>query len=528
VITFARAFVSGQNGTMATVGSQTSYDDMPYEGGTASGSHPDRLAALGRLFRMEPRDVTNCRVLEIGCALGANLLPMAHALPNSEFTGIDSSTRQIEMGRAIVAEYGVSNLNLVVADIRDIADWDEKFDYIICHGVLTWVPPEVQDAIVAACRALLAPQGIAYISYNTLPGFHMRAGVGEMMRYHGRNFTNPQERLEQAKALLDFLVTTTERFASNDPDRNGYHDLLAHELRILNVAPDYYLAHEHLVDEPTAFYLHEFLEFIAPHGLQYLGDSDLHTMMLRDLPDDVAASVNSIAGSQVALEQYRDFIVNRMFRRSLVCRSDVELVRHISTDAIKSCIYRLNTERPEGNPWTIRKVGGFAAVVSDANVAAVLDALDAAMPHALDFETLAARLPEGGAADEEHLCAILLSLLSLDAVTFRTWSPETAATISERPRAFGPAARQAAAGSVMVPTPFHESHTLHPFVARMLPLVDGTRTHGAIATAMKELLDSGELVLAEQPADEAISMSEAERLVNDGLEQLRKPGLLVS
>lgn len=513
---------------MATVGSQTSYDDLPYEGGPVPGSHPDRLAVIGRLFGMQPKDVTNCRVLEIGCALGGNLLPMAHAFPNSQFVGIDASTRQVEMGRALIAEHGVTNLELIATDVRDIAGWDQRFDYIICHGVLTWVPPDVQDAIAAACRALLAPQGIAYVSYNALPGFHMRAGIGEMMRYHARNFSDPAERSEQARALLEFLVKTTERFVPNDPDPGGYHQLLAHELRILNGAPNYYLAHEHLVDEPTAFYLHEFLEFIAPHGLQYLGDSDLHTMMLRDLPDDVAASVNSIAVNQAALEQYRDFIVNRMFRRSLVCRSEEQLVRHISTDAIKSCSYRINTERPEGKPWTIRKVGGFGAVVSDSGVAAVLDALDAAMPSALDFETLAARLPEGVAADEERLCAILLSLLSLDAIVFRTWSPETATTISERPAAFEPAAKSAAAGFVTLPTPYHDHQVLHPFVARMVPLLDGTRTGAEVAAAMKSLLDSGELVLDEQPKGEAIAPAEAERLVNDGLELLRRAGLLVS
>lgn len=512
---------------MASPESSNSYDDVPYQGGTVVGTHPEHLAVLGTLFGMKPRDVTSCRVLEIGCALGANLLPMAYSLPDSEFVGIDASARQIEMGRQMAKEYGVTNLKLMAEDVQDISSWkNEEFDYIICHGVLTWVPPEVQNAIFAACRALLAPQGIAYISYNALPGFHLRAGIGEMMRYHARHFEGAEERVEQASALLNFLVETTGKFASTG-QISTYHDVLDHEATLLRATPSYYLMHEHLVDDPSAFYLHEFLEMAAPHRLQYLGDASFHTMMLRDLPDDVAKAVNSIAGSQIALEQYRDFVVNRTFRRSLVCRDDVELQRHISAEAIRACSFRARLAKELDGPWTIQKVGGFTAVVNDEAVVTVLDVLDAALPRPLSFEELLSEVGAVKPVEEEHLCAILLSLFSLDAVSFRTWSPPVASVLAQQPIAFWPARRLAEAGDSHIPNVFHDSTPEEPFIRRLVALLDGTRSTDQLADAMKTLIDNGEVTFDDQP-EESPSREEVLRLVNGSLGQILRAGVLVS
>jgi len=67
----------------------TSYDEVPYESQSFPQSHPNRLATLGRLFGLSPAPVAQCRVLELGCASGGNLIPMAYHLPESEFVGLD-------------------------------------------------------------------------------------------------------------------------------------------------------------------------------------------------------------------------------------------------------------------------------------------------------------------------------------------------------------------------------------------------------------------------------------------------------
>src|SRR5947209_3027657 len=158
-----------------------SYDAVPYESHPFAQSHPDRLAAVGTVFGMTP-SLTRARVLEVGCAAGGNLLPMAASLPHWEFVGIDLSSVQIERGTADLRALGLAIARLLAMDLLDFDDALGTFDYIVAHGVLSWVPRPVQDKLFAVCAQHLGPQGIAYISYNTLPGWSSRRTVRDAMR----------------------------------------------------------------------------------------------------------------------------------------------------------------------------------------------------------------------------------------------------------------------------------------------------------------------------------------------------------
>jgi len=148
-----------------------SYDAVPYPSTPYRGTHPDTLATLGTLVGMKPAPIDSCRVLELGCSDGGNLLPMAYSLPGSEFVGIDGSARQIELGLATLEALGLKNVTLKQMNLLDVGDQFGKFDYIIAHGIYSWVPPDVQDKILEICHCLLKPQGLAFVSYNTLPGW---------------------------------------------------------------------------------------------------------------------------------------------------------------------------------------------------------------------------------------------------------------------------------------------------------------------------------------------------------------------
>src|SRR5712692_4297077 len=146
------------------------YDEIPYPNLSHVQSHPDALATLATLLGLAPAPIDRCRVLEIGCATGGNLIPMALSLPGSSFLGIDSSARQIEMGQAAVAAVGLGNVQLRQMDIRQVTPELGEFDYIIAHGVFSWVPKDVRDQLLTICKQNLAPNGVAFVSYNVYPG----------------------------------------------------------------------------------------------------------------------------------------------------------------------------------------------------------------------------------------------------------------------------------------------------------------------------------------------------------------------
>src|SRR5262249_55133698 len=162
-------------------------------------------------------------------------LPMAVELPGARFLGIDLSRRQVDDGRAIVEALGLRNVELETVSLMDVDDAFGRFDYIICHGVYSWVPAEARDQILSTWGRNLADDGIAYVSYNTSPGWHMRGMVREMLNFHAAPIADPRERIRHARAFLDFLV-----HSSGAPDSIGVR-ILKNEAELLDEASDTYL-----------------------------------------------------------------------------------------------------------------------------------------------------------------------------------------------------------------------------------------------------------------------------------------------
>ena len=183
----------------------TAYDEVLYSSYAFSQTHPDRLATLATLFGMNPTPVTQCRVLELGCGDGSNLVPMAYGLPGSEFVGVDLAARPIATGQEMSKTLGLKNITLHPLDVMTVTPDFGQFDYIIAHGLYSWIPPAVQEKVLSICQENLTPNGIAYVSYNTYPGGHLRQMVRGMMRFHVRHLTDATQQITQSRALLKFL-----------------------------------------------------------------------------------------------------------------------------------------------------------------------------------------------------------------------------------------------------------------------------------------------------------------------------------
>jgi SAM-dependent methyltransferase len=275
---------------MKSISNRTSYDDVPYDSHPFAQTHADRLATVARLLGLRAVPVSRCRVLELGSAAGGNLIPMAMAFPDSTFVGIDLSGVQIDEGLEMVRALELKNIELKTASILDVGPDFGKFDYIICHGVYSWVPNQVQDKILDICCRNLSPNGVAYVSYNTYPGWHMRGMIRDMLGYHARQFVEPQTRVKQARNLLDFLAK------ASGGDNNPYGLLLKQELESVRRSSDSYLYHEHLEDVNEPIYFHQFAERAAAHGLRYLGEVDLRVMVPSNYPPDRQRPAHAVAG----------------------------------------------------------------------------------------------------------------------------------------------------------------------------------------------------------------------------------------
>ena len=248
---------------------RAAYDAVPYESHAFPQTAPGHLAAIAYLFGLDAPDVSTARVLEIGCAAGGNLIPFAAWHPQARVVGIDLSQVQIDQGRRLVQALGLANLELLQGDIAamDLAALGQ-FDFIICHGVYSWVPENVQEAILSAFDTMLAPEGVAYISYNVYPGWKAKEIVRDAMMLRGGERATPEEKLSYARGMIDFL----EEVAPAD-------SVLARALADYRAestnARDYYVLHEHLETFNTPCYFLEFGRRAEPYRLAYLADANV-------------------------------------------------------------------------------------------------------------------------------------------------------------------------------------------------------------------------------------------------------------
>ncbi len=500
----------------------SSYDEVPYSSYPYARTQPDRLCTLGRLFGLRPAEPGHCRVLELGCASGGNLVPMAERAPESRFVGIDLSTKQIAEGQRMTGALQLGNVELRHGDITSVDESWGEFDYVICHGVYSWVPPHVQEHILAVCRDRLSEQGIGYVSYNTYPGWHMREMVRHMMRWHVRGFAEPSRRVQQSRALVDFLA----RAVAGQP--SPYGALLGKELAILSRAGDDYLYHEHLEDCNAPIYFHEFAERLDRHSLQYLCESDVHMMMAREFPEEVRETLDRVAPDLVRMEQYVDFVRNRQFRASLVCHAAAKPSRALGPDSVMGLRVGF-AAKLDGSPcdlspgleYGFEGADGMRVASAEPITKAGLLILRKMWPEDLAFEELwrraAGLVSEAGidlgdpAVSRARLASdVLECLVGGGGLELRREPPYLVATPGERPRT-GVCTRWLARERGWAANGRHQRVDLDAVAVELVCAADGTRDRTALLDELVALAAAGRLAVH---ADD-------ERIVDP--EELREP-----
>jgi methyltransferase-like protein/SAM-dependent methyltransferase len=515
----------------------TSYDQVPYRSLAFPQTHPDRLATVARIFGVAAPDVSRCRVLELGCASGGNLIPMAFNLPHSEFVGVDLSRHQVAEARATIGALDLRNIRVEHASLMDIdRSWGE-FDYIICHGVFSWVEAPVQERILGIARENLSASGVAYISYNTYPGWHMREMVRHMMRYHTRQFDEPQEQIEQARALLTFLAAAAE-------GSGPYGDLLTREIDRLSQTNDSYLFHEHLEKTNTPIYFHEFIERAERAGLMFLSEASISDMLTSHFAPAVAETLDRISPNILHLEQYMDFVRNRQFRQTLLVHDTVKPNRAL-TPAVLSGLLMSSPAAPEHPPVDLSAGSTVVFWNGKRRAEASLPATKAAFvllgeswPSALAVDALAptalerARpfLGETPTADAHRaMMSDLFNAVMYGMVDVHTHPPPCTHKLSAVPRAYPPAALHARTGNVVV-NAHHQMTQLDPFDAEVLKLADGARTVPHIVDLLMARVETGEIVLEEnsRPMTEPqLARAMVARRLDRSLARLARSAVLV-
>ena len=477
---------------------RAAYGEVPYPGLAFPQSHPDRLATHARLMGMNPAPPEGCRVLELGCGDGGNLIPMAAALPESEFLGLDVEPQAVASARERAAALGVDNVAFVEGDLAtlDAAELG-RFDYVVAHGVYSWVPRPVADRLLGLCREVLEKQGVAYVSYNALPGGHLRAMVWDALRFHAREHDRPEDRLAAAREML---AVVGEGIPGDDP----YRRFSAAYTERVSGRSDAVLYHDDLEPDNRPLLFTDFVAEAAPHRLRYLAEADWFEMTLDRLPAAAAELLARQGDDRVAREQYMDFLKCRTYRQTLLCRAEVRLRDAPAADSVRELLaaapVRPTSQRAEPagrSKVEFRTPKGATLTTDHPLLKASLVVLGAAWPQRLSFATVVERVTgllgtDVDPAGERALADLWLRGYDANVIRLHVHAPAHAAEPGERPLASALARRQLALGDETVTNLDHETIGLDDRMRRLVELADGTRDREALARELGTKRQLGE------------------------------------
>lgn len=507
------------------------YDSVPYPSYPYPKLQPARLAAIAHLFGLSTQPASTARTLEIGCAAGGHIIPLAAAAPDATFVGIDVSPVQIGHGLARIARLGLTNIELQCRSVTDLGPEHGSFDYIVCHGVYSWTPDAVREAVLQVCRERLAADGVAVVSYNVLPGWRMLQIVRDCAILHAGAEETEVGRAGQVRQLLDI-------FKKHTRENTSYGLIWRNEAQRMRNLPDAYLAHELFEEDSSPCTFRQFAAAATRHGLAYLGETDIMAMIPEAMVPDAASVIRDLSGSEVlAAEQYIDMMSGRTFRQTLLVHEASKPAIDRSLDPARIAglhiLAALGFKSAESEtPGEYAFDDGFGTIIStsDFTVQQSIKRFIARLPSSSRLIDLA---PPGraDAEEEKKITKTFMKMLSLSMVQISTEPIVLPAGIPERPKAWFVAASDAASRAVATASRRHERFVLNPLASVLLPLLDGTRCRDDLITHLSALARDGHVVVSDADGkpllDDGRLREATAKLVDQCLRSLTRAGMLV-
>jgi SAM-dependent methyltransferase len=478
----------------------TSYDLVPYPGGAHRQTHPANSSAIATVLGLSPKR-SGFRVLELGCGHGDNLTPMAYNLPDCEFVGIDLAPTAIERGRADVARLGLKNVRLEALDLMQFPQDAGQFDYIISHGLFSWVPDFVREKILAVYAAHLAPHGVGFISFNANPGGHLRDMLRQMMRRHTAGIDNPAQKIAAARRFLDSLVEEGKTGA----DVDSFSTMMRAEVERTRKTHDSVFYHDDLAEENGYFYFEDFAKRAAGHGLAFLSEAEFF-QSTEDYYSGTRLELLEACGDDVIKhEQLRDYFKCRRFRQPLLVRADAPIERArdpkrildlYATARVVPAERKLNLA--PGAEVKFGKPGGASFATNHSLSKAMFAILADRWPQAVRVADLiagaAANLAKAGAgaqytgpAEQEQALEFLFDTYRANFTEITGVATPLSRRPAEKPRASAIARAQIVQG-ISATTLTHEDIRFETEIPRkLLALLDGTRDRAALLAELAPL-----------------------------------------
>ena len=474
---------------------QKSYDEAPYKSKTFYYTQPGRQQMILKLLGFKTPNLEKSRVLEIGCSFGGNIIPFALENPKAEVIGIDLSSVQIEEGNRIIKYLGLENIRLIHQNVLEFDKKLGKFDYIICHGVFSWVNKEVQKGILNVIKNHLSENGSAIISYNTYPGWKNLEVVRDVMLFRDEMLKSRGEPINESNAVrygrgaIEFL---SQFSILNEKIKEG--------IKGIEDKDDYYILHEYLEDTNQPTYLYDFNKMLLEHGLIHVVDSDL-MKTFPNISNEIEEKLVAECGNDnIAKEQYYDFLLDRQFRISIITHEANKEKINISKDVrivdLKEIDIRGKYEKNKDGFYTIEN-----NEIKDEEVTTILDILSENYPNTMTIDELEKKVIERRKTETNNVYANAVYLMYGKLV--EAYSRKLTVKKEEKIK-LNPKYKNYLEYFITNPNPVIalasyqgtvNYDTINPIMLSIMTLFDGTKTDEDIFNILLEKEKAGEVVI---------------------------------
>ncbi len=499
-----------------SIGPGGDYERLPYLSLPFAYTQPAHLAALAALHGLGAPAAESARVLELGCASGGNIVPLAARFPKARFLGLDLSERQIADGQRKIASLGLANIELRQADIAAVTLPKASFDYVICHGVYSWVPPGVQEAILRLAGEVLNPSGMAAISYNVLPGWHLRSVLRDIFLLHAGKAGSPQDRVAAVRELLPKLAAAAQ-------PGSPYGHVIGHEAKLLAKMPSSYLLGEFLADYNAPCTFQDFSTRASSQGLNYLCEGDLGATARSLLkPDDRRVIAEMSGNDRQRTELYLDLFSGRPFRRSILVKSQGggRMAPERLGPLHISCNLKYDPAKTNDALAAFTDGRGQSITTEIPSIGAALRKLSAAFPGSAAVADLA--------EDRAERTSVLRALLNLaleGRATLSTLPLRVGRADDVKPKVWSLARAEAAAGLPGVASLRHVTVALPKLARAIAARLDGSRDRIELTQWLIGAIERGDVVRSPE-AKEQSSAAIAAKLIDATLQLLADGAVL--
>jgi SAM-dependent methyltransferase len=485
------------------------YDEVPYDTEANAETHPACMATLARMCGRSPASPRTARVLEIGCGNGENLIAAATWLPQARFVGFDLASSAVAAGAAAASASGLSNIELFAADIRDVrrrglpGGETGSFDYVVAHGMYSWVPEDVRADLLGVLRDALAPGGVGFVSVNALPGWELRRALRELALDATTSLDDPAAKVKEALRLVAEIGRASE-------DAGGFFGALSaaareYEEHVARATPpeapySRYVFHDLLAECNEPFSVTELERRLAEAGLRVVCETPLRPARAKQSFEGLAADMAR---------------TGTPFLQVLVERDDAAAPEDAAPRADADLFFWADlTPAPGGGYRTT--TGALVRPVGEAGLAR-------AVAHAPGFVRV--RDLEDDDDARGRLARQLFEGFCEGVFTLAVEPPPCASSRGDRPRTAGHVLARAAdavarrAASAVVTNALHRSFRVPWSELVVLRALDGAHTVDEIVAAATAEARSGPASLA---GPLAASAKDAERHVTTVLDRLRR------